>query len=140
MIVDSSALVAILLAEPGHEVLVDQVARAPVVGVGAPTLAETGIVLAARLGVTGRSLLARLLHEADAETIPFTAAHWPVAVDAFTRYGKGRHPAALNFGHCLTYATCRLAGRPLLCTGEDFPRTDLDLVNPPEHFPARTAH
>ncbi|HKR49906.1 MAG TPA: type II toxin-antitoxin system VapC family toxin [Pseudonocardiaceae bacterium] len=77
-----------------------------------------------------RSLLARLLDEADVETIPYTAAHWPVAVDAFARYGKGRHPAALNFGDCLTYATCRLAGRPLLCTGEDFPQTDLAVLTP----------
>lgn len=128
MIIDSSALVAILLAEPGHQVLVDHVARAPIVGVGAPTLAETGIVLTARLGVAGKSLLARLLQEAAAETIACTAAHWPIAVDAFTRYGKGRHSAALNFGDCLTYATCRLAGRPLLCTGDDFPQTDLDVV------------
>jgi ribonuclease VapC len=88
-------------------------------------------VLTARLGVAGRSLLARLLYEAGIETIPYTAAHWPVAVDAFTRYGKGRHPAALNFGNCLTYATCRLARRPLLCTG-----TDLDLVVPPERHSA----
>ncbi|MDQ3760898.1 MAG: type II toxin-antitoxin system VapC family toxin [Actinomycetota bacterium] len=132
MIIDSSALVAILLAEPGHEVLVDHLATAPTVGVGAPTLAETGVVLTARLGAAGRSLLARLLHEASAETVPCTAAHWPVAVDAFTRYGKGRHPAALNFGDCLTYATCRLAGRPLLCTVNDFPQTDLDVVNRPE--------
>lgn len=131
MIVDSSALVAILLAEPNRQVLVDHLARATVVGVGAPTLAETGMVLTARIGVAGRSLLARLLDEADIETVPCTAAHWPVAVDAFARYGKGRHPAALNFGDCLTYATCWLAGRPLLCTGEDFPRTDLAVLTPP---------
>lgn len=128
MIIDSSVLMAIVLAEPGHEVLVQQLARASVVGVGAPTLAETGIVLTNRLGVAGRSLLARLLQEANAELIPWNAAHWPVAVDAFTRYGKGRHPAALNFGDCLTYATCRLARQPLLCTGDDFPRTDLDVI------------
>jgi hypothetical protein len=85
VIVDSSALVAILLAEPGHQVLVDHLARAPVVGIGAPTLAETGVVLTAHLGVAGRSLLARLLHEVGVETIPYTAAHWPIAVDAFTR-------------------------------------------------------
>jgi len=107
---------------------VDHLARAPFIGVGAATLAETGIVLTARLGVAGRSLLARLLQEAGAETIPCTAAHWPIAVDAFTRYGKGRHPAALNFGDCLTYATCRLAARPLLCVGDDFPQTDLEVV------------
>lgn len=130
MIVDSSALVAILLAEPGRQVLVDRLAGAAVVGVGAPTLAETGIVVSARIGVAGRSLLARLLAEAGIATVPFTAAHWPIAVDAFARYGKGRHPAALNFGDCLTYATCRLAGRPLLCTGDDFPRTDLEVLTP----------
>lgn len=131
MIVDSSALIAILLAEPGHQGLVDHLARAAVVGVGAPTLAETGIVLTARIGVAGRSLLARLLDEAGIDTVPCTAAHWPVAVEAFARYGKGRHRAALNFGDCLTYATCRLAGRPLLCTGDDFPRTDLAVLAAP---------
>ena len=131
MIVDSSALVAILLAEPGHQGLVDHLAKAAAVGVGAPTLAETGIVLTARIGVAGRSLLARLLDEASIETVPCTAAHWPVAVDAFARYGKGRHRAALTFGDCLTYATCRLAGRPLLCTGDDFPRTDLAVLATP---------
>jgi ribonuclease VapC len=131
VIVDSSALISILLAESEREVFVDHLARAAVVGVGAPTLAETGIVLTARLGVTGRSLLARLLDEAGIVTIPCTAAHWPVAVDAFVRYGKGRHPAALNFGDCLTYATCRLARRPLLCAGNDFPQTDLTVLSPP---------
>jgi ribonuclease VapC len=130
VIIDSSALVAILLAEPGRQVLLDHVAKAVIVGVGAPTLAETGIVLTARIGIAGRSLLARLLDEAGIETVPFTAAHWPIAVDAFARYGKGRHSAALNFGDCLTYATSRLAGRPLLCTGDDFPRTDLAVLNP----------
>ena len=89
MIVDSSALVAILLAQPGHQRLVDQLARAAVIGVGAPTLA---------IGVAGRSLLARLLDEASIETVPCTAAYWSVAVEAFARYGKGRHRAALNFG------------------------------------------
>src|SRR5256714_4382569 len=66
-----------------------------------------------RLGIAGKSLMARLLQEATAETIPWCGARWPVAVAAFTRFGKGRHPAALNFGDCLTYATCRLARRPL---------------------------
>lgn len=128
MILDSSAVVAMILGEPGHEVLTEQLARAPAAGMGVPTIAETGIVLTARLGPTGRSLLGRLLSEADVEPVPFAAAHWPVAVDAFARFGRGRHAAALNFGDCLTYAICRLAGRPLLCVGDDFPRTDLDVV------------
>lgn len=128
MIVDSSAIVATLLKEPGFERLIEPITTAPVVGVGAPTLVETGIVLVARLGPAGESLLARFLQEAGVIPLQFTREHWPIAVDAFQRFGKGRHPAALNFGDCLTYAVARLAGRPLLCTGNDFARTDLPLV------------
>jgi ribonuclease VapC len=98
-------------------------------GIGAPTLVETGIVLAARLGVGGKTLLARFVQEAGLTVVPFAAEHWPVAVDAYIRYGKGQHPAGLNFGDCLTYAICRLADEPLLCIGDYFPRTDLDLVS-----------
>lgn len=61
--------------------------------------------------------------------MPVGAEHWTVAVDAFARYGKGRHAAALNVGDCLTYAVARLAGDPLLCVGDDVPKTDLDLVD-----------
>lgn len=128
MIVDSSAIIAILLQEPGHEPLLDDIVAAPNVSVGAPTLTETGIVLVARMGVGGKSLLSRFVGEADVAVLPFTAEHWPVAVDAFSRFGKGRHPAALNFGDCLTYAVSRLADEPLLCVSDDFARTDLRLV------------
>lgn len=129
MIVDSSAIVAILLQEPGCEPLLDQLAGSEdPPGVGAPTLVETGIVLAARLGVPGKTLLARFVQESDLRVISFTPDHWPVAVGAYLRYGKGRHPAALNFGDCLTYAVSRVASEPLLCLGNDFARTDLPLV------------
>lgn len=127
MIVDSSAVVAVLLREPGWESVLDRLTTTSA-AIGAPTLAETGIVLAARLGVPGKTLLARLLQESELTVVPFTDQHWPVAVDAFTRYGKGRHPAALNFGDCLTYAVCRVAGEPLLCLGNNFAHTDLQLV------------
>ena len=122
MIVDSSAIVAVLLREPGWEALLDQMATAPSVGVGSATLVETGIVLAARLGVSGKTLLARFVQESELVVVPVTAGHWPVAVDAYLRFGKGRHPAALHFGDCLTYAVSRVAGEPLLCVGEDFPK------------------
>lgn len=128
MIVDSSALVAILLAQPGYEPVLDQVAQADAVGVGAPTLTEAGMVLSSRLGVAGRTLLARFVQESGMAILPFGEHHWSVAVDAFVRFGKGRHPAALNFGDCLTYATARLAAEPLLCLGDDFARTDLALA------------
>ena len=128
MIVDGSAVVAVLLRQAGHEELLDRLASAPAAGIGAPTLAQTGIVLVARLGVAGKSLLARFVDEAGLTVVPFGAEHWPVAVDAYIRYGKGRHPAALDFGDCLTYAVCRQADQPLLCVGDDFTHTDIDLV------------
>lgn len=60
--------------------------------------------------------------------MPFGEAHCAAAVDAWLQFGKGRHPAALNLGDCLAYAAARVGGQPLLCVGEDFPRTDLELA------------
>ncbi|MEU5851513.1 type II toxin-antitoxin system VapC family toxin [Saccharopolyspora shandongensis] len=128
MILDSSAIVAILLKENGHDRLLKSLAQADEVGVGGPTAAETGIVLAARLGVVGRTLLARFFEEAGVEVVDCGAQHWKIAVEAYERFGKGRHPAGLNFGDCLTYAVACVTGRPLLCVGDDFPRTDVVLA------------
>jgi len=82
-------------------------------------------VLAARLGHDSRDLVIRLLDEFGIEEIPFGDRHWREAVDAFLRFGGGRHKARLNFGDCLTYAVARLANEPLLFVGDDFPQTDL---------------
>ncbi len=128
MIVDSSALVAITFREPGHEDLITKLAAAPSAGIGTPTLAETGLVLAARLQRDPRDLVARLLAEFSIAEIPFGDEHWKEAVEAYLRFGKGRHKAQLNFGDCLTYAIARLANEPLLFTGKDFTETDLDLA------------
>lgn len=128
MIVDSSAIVAVLLQQPGYKPVLEHLEAGPPPAVGGPTLVETGIVLTARLALRGKSLLGRFVTETGMRVLPFTDEHWTVAVDAYVRYGKGRHPAALNFGDCLTYATCRIAGEQLLCLGDDFPRTDLELV------------
>lgn len=128
MILDSSALVSIALREPGWEQLRDAIGFDANPAVGAPTLVETAMVLAGRTGAPARTIVARLLQDGEIEVIPFDAEHWPVALDAFNRYGRGRHPAALNLGDCLTYATARLAGEPLLCLGNDFAQTDLEVV------------
>jgi ribonuclease VapC len=128
VILDSSAIVAILLRQPGYAPVLERLAEAAAAGVGAPTLAETGIVLAAKLGVPGRTLLARFVQESGLLVVAFGEEHWRSAVEAFIRFGKGRHAAALNFGDCMTYATARLAGEPLLCLGNDFAQTDLALV------------
>ena len=128
MILDSSAIVAVVLREPGFEGIVSKLATAKALAVGAPTLAETGIVLTARLGKDARGLLQGLLREWGAETVSFGDEHWRAAVTAYSRFGRGRHQARLNFGDCLAYAVAKLAGEPLLSTGADFPRTDLPLA------------
>jgi len=128
VIVDSSAIVAILLKEPGHEALQEQITSADDVSVGAPTLVETSIVLTARLGLVGKSLLARFVQEAELRVVDLTGDHWAIAGEAYVRYGKGRRLAALNYGDCLAYAVASAAGEPLLCKGDDFPAIDLTLV------------
>ena len=125
MVLDSSAILAVLLAEPGHNRLLQRISEAPMVAVGAPTVVESAIVLSARIGRDARAELNEFLQEAEAEVIPFAAEHYNAAVDAFHRYGKGRHPAALNFGDCLAYAVASLAGLPLLFVGNDFSKTDI---------------
>ncbi len=126
MILDSSALLALVFREPRHAEILEAVAGARWLGVGAPTLAETGIVLAARLGAEARPVLAMLLDELNAAVVPFEAVHARTASDAVARYGRGRHPAQLNFGDCLAYAVAKVAGEPLLTLDAGFAETDLE--------------
>jgi ribonuclease VapC len=129
MILDTSAIVAVFLKEPGYEAILEVLTGAGEVGIGAPTLAEAGIVLEGRFGGPALGWLREFAHEFRLTTIPFGSLHWREAVAAYARFGKGRHQAGLNFGDCLTYAVARLAGQPLLCLGSDFPGTDLELVD-----------
>ncbi len=121
---DSSALVAILLCEPDADALIEAIERADHLLIGAPTLLECRIVAA---GKSPRlpSDLRELIDGIRPETVDFTPRHLDVATEAFGRFGKGRHPAALNFGDCMAYAVARVAGCPLLCKGQDFARTDI---------------
>ncbi len=128
MILDTSAIAAIFFKEPGYEVLFKKLSNARFVGIGAPTMVECGILLSARLGLDARGLLSRFLEENDVIIIPFSASHMYVSIGAWLKYGKGRHPARLNFGDCMTYAVAKLAEMPLLCTGRDFSQTDLELA------------
>lgn len=122
---DSSAVLAILKEEPGHRRLHPRLEGADVLAIGAPTLFETAMVAIGRFGSEGEALVGQFLEDWKIEVRPFGERHWLVADDAFVRYGKGRHPAALNYGDCMTYASARLAGMPLLFTGNDFARTDI---------------
>lgn len=128
MIIDTSAIVALLVKEPGFEELLDKLADDPNPAVNAATLTETAIVMSARIGEDARGMLARFIQEGGIEVLPFGDAHYSAAVDAWLRYGKGRHPASLNFGDCLTYAAATLSGEPLLSVGSDFAQTDLELA------------
>jgi ribonuclease VapC len=119
MIVDTSALLAVIFREPGFEEILERLQATESVAAGAPTLAETGIVLQARLGAGADGLLERLLDELGIEEIQFGAVHWREAVDAYRRFGRGRHVASLNFGDCMTWAMARLSGESLLYAGDD---------------------
>jgi len=125
MIVDSSALVSILLKEPGYDVLVGKLKEADVLFVAAPTAVESAIVLSSRLHCDARPLLAGLLNRMNAEIVSFDQEHYDAAVSAYLRFGKGRHAAGLNFGDCMSYALAVVSGLPLLYTGTDFSHTDI---------------
>jgi ribonuclease VapC len=128
MTLDSSALVAILFEEPGYLDLVDRILEADQARVAAPTVVETSLVVAGRRRSAAPGHVERLLRELDVHVVPFGEAEWPVAVEAFVRYGRGWHPAALNFGDCLAYAAATAAGDTLLFVGDDFARTDVKVA------------
>ncbi|HVW46219.1 MAG TPA: type II toxin-antitoxin system VapC family toxin [Solirubrobacterales bacterium] len=125
MILDTSVIVALLIREPGYEALERKVRKAGAVAVGSPTLLETAMVMIGVTGEGGRAVVDRFRADLDIAVIPFGARHGQVATDAFLRFGKGRHPAALNILDCMTYATARVADESLLFTGNDFAQTDI---------------
>ena len=125
MILDTSAILAVLFREPDHQTLIDKLLAPGTKGVGTPTLVETGLVMTGRLEGDAEALLWGFLHQFEIAPVAFGDRHWRAAVEAFHRFGRGRHPAGLNFGDCLSYATAKLADQPLLFVGEDFGKTDL---------------
>jgi ribonuclease VapC len=125
MILDSSAIVAIILKEPGYDLVLQKIIKARQAGVGAPTLVECTIVISSRLSLDARGKLARFLDELNITVMPFTEVHYGTAIGAWLKYGKGRHPASLNFGDCITYAIAKVSGLPLLFLGDDFSKTDI---------------
>ncbi len=127
MILDTSAVLAILFKEAEAKPLARIVAESSSVAIAGPTLVETGIVLGSQLDFR-ITLLHRFLQEAQVSIVPFGEPHWQMAVSAYERYGKGRHPAGLNFGDCFSYAAAKLFKQALLCKGHDFSQTDLVLV------------
>lgn len=130
VVVDTSAMVAVLTREPGHDWLAAQLGTASERLMTAPTALELGIVLEAR-SPAATGILRRTLRDAQIAVIPFDGNLAERALDAWRRYGEGRHPAALNFGDCCSYALAEATGCPLLCAGDDFSLTDLTVRTPP---------
>ena len=125
MVIDSSALVAILFDEPERRALVGKIAADPVRLLSAVSLVELSMVVESRAGDAGGRDLDLFLHRAGVEIVAFTPEQAAIARAAFRRFGRGRHRAALNFGDCCAYALAIHAGEPLLFKGDDFAATDV---------------
>jgi len=129
MVIDTSALVAILLGEPTREPLLAAIARSSTRIVASVSLLEAGMVLRARLGETAVPALFELVEALGADVAPFDSAHAKLAIAAFARFGKGMgRRAQLNFGDCAVYAMAALEGDAILATGNDFAATDLTVL------------
>lgn len=128
MIVETSAVVAIVLGEPDAERFVDALTVPALRLISAANLVEAGIVVEARQGPDAARDLALLLETIAIAVEPVDAEQARLAVDAWRRFGKGRHPAGLNLGDCFAYALARHRGEPLLFKGNDFAQTDVTSV------------
>ena len=128
MIVDTSALIALIQNEPAAEQVAAVLAGASASFVGAPTLTETLVVLTARQGPVARTVFDRLRSEINLGVVEYTADHAYAAQRAYLRFGRGRHPAGLNFGDCMSYAVAHVAHEPLLAIGNDFAQTELEFA------------
>ena len=130
LVIDTSAAVAIVLGEPGSEELAAHLENALARLMPAAIRVELGIVLEARLWPAGQDVVDRLLRDAKIDIVPVDADLAARAMSGWRRYGKGRHPAGLNFGDCFTYALAERTGHPVLCTGDDFAATDVAVLRP----------
>ncbi len=125
MIVDSSALCAILLYEPEAYRLTTAIAKSSVCWLPSPCFLETSMLLLGRRGEEGLRDLEQYIARSRIEIASFTESHARLAREAFKRFGKGRHPAALNFGDCIADALAKETGEELLFKGDEFAQTDV---------------
>jgi ribonuclease VapC len=130
IVVDTSAIVAIALDEPDAGGLLTELSNADEAFIAAPSVLELEIVLTSKTGTNGPSAR-RVLHDLAIEIVPFSLEHLAEAVEAFGRFGRGRHPAGLNFGDCFSYGLAKALGAPLLFKGDDFARTDIASAHKP---------
>ena len=128
MVIDTSALVAILGGEPESRRFNEAIEAAESRLISAATFVEISMVIESRHGSDGLRALDHFLTRAATEIVPVDAEQAQGARRAFSRFGKGRHRAGLNFGDCFSYALARSRNEPLLFKGDDFPHTDVSLV------------
>jgi ribonuclease VapC len=129
MVIDTSALLAVFLGEPERERFLHHIATAETRLLSAANVLETGIVLETRKGEAAGREFDLFLIRANIQIAPVDAGQADIARSAWRRYGKGRHPAALNFGDCFAYALAKSTGDTLLAKGSDFLQTDLEVHN-----------
>jgi len=128
MVIDSSAIVAILLVEADRERFTNLILEAETRAISAANVLGSGIVLESRRGEAAGHEFDLFLNQAGVDVVPVDAEQIEIARMAWRRYGKGRHPAALNFGDCFAYALAKVLDEPLLSKGTDFARTDIQCV------------
>ena len=125
MVIDSSAIVAILREEPETGRFIERLEGDPTRLMSAASYLEAAIIIEDRFGYDGIRDLKLFLNEAGVDIEPVTFDQAEIAREAYRRYGRGNHPAALNYGDCFAYALAKAADEPLLFKGDDFSRTDV---------------
>ncbi len=125
MIIDTSAVIAILAGESDAAHYAQLIEQDATPRIGTPALLEASIVLTRWFGETAEAALDGFVRESGAEVVAFDLPQLRAAQDAYRRFGKGRHPAGLNFGDCMSYALARVCDEALLFKGEDFAQTDI---------------
>lgn len=131
MVVDTSAIAAILLDEPDAPVFARAIEAAPVRLLSVMSRVELSLVIESRKGEGGRLSVDQFLAATPLDIVSMTPQHAALAIEAFRRFGKGRHRAALNIGDCFAYALAKATGMPLLFKGDDFVHTDVRVAAPP---------
>jgi ribonuclease VapC len=126
MVIDTSAIAAILFNEPERADFIDKIAADSTRLISAPTLLECLLVVESRKGALGRAEVELFVYEANLTVVAFERTQVDLAAQAWRCYGKGRHPAGLNYGDCFAYALAKSTGEPLLFKGRDFSQTDIE--------------
>jgi ribonuclease VapC len=128
IVLDTSALIALLLKEPDAELIASALVSATAIRMAAPNWLEVAMVAMARRGIDGYQQLKQILERLQVEVVASDRANAEIAFQAWIQYGKGRHPAGLNYGDYFAYALAKQRGEALLYKGNDFSKTDIQSV------------